>query len=373
MSTEGFENARLVITFFAKTRPSDTTSIAVPSDQDAYRSQSIACGPAFSQLLRLQVGSVSPTLSDHRTLSPGIFQSTYIITPPFPNPSELRHHASITSFEALHAVEIVFDLYSTSSSHSSLRPLKLAVFDMDSTLINEEVIDELARSIGITSAVSAITARAMNGEIEFEQSLRERLSLLKGVKADVWEELRKTVTIAAGARELITYLRGRGVVTVVVSGGFAPMALWLKEQLGLDHAFANHVRKSIRRTTDSVLIHTPNLQLVVSPSTDSFPFPHLSGGLSPEHPIVTPEYKRQILESMAQRNSIPLSESLVVGDGSNDLLMLGAAGLGIAWRAKERVQREAPQRLNGTTLSDLIHVLGRGPEECNKRENRIQG
>ncbi|KAI4203427.1 MAG: hypothetical protein LQ346_001776 [Caloplaca aetnensis] len=353
MSSEGVENARLVLTFFAKARPSNTTSTAVLSDQDAHRSQSIACGPAFSQLLRLQVGPVSPTLSDHRTLSPGIFQSTYITTAPFPNPSKLRHHASITSFEALHAVEIVFDLYSNPSSHSSLRPLKLAVFDMDSTLINEEVIDELARSIGITSAVSAITARAMNGEIEFEQSLRERLSLLKGVKADVWEELRKTVTIAAGARELITYLRERGVITVVVSGGFAPMALWLKEQLGLDHAFANH--------------------LVVSPSTDAFPFPHLSGGLSPEHPIVTPEYKRQILESMAQGNSIPLSESLVVGDGSNDLLMLGAAGLGIAWRAKERVQREAPQRLNGTTLSDLIHVLGRGPEECNKRENRNGG
>lgn len=116
---------------------------------------------------------------------------------------------------------------------------------MDSTLINEEVIDELARSIGITSAVAAITARAMNGELEFEQSLRERLALLKGVKADVWDELKKTVTIATGAKDLVDYLRERHVLTVVVSGGFAPMALWLKEQLGLDYAFANHVRKSL--------------------------------------------------------------------------------------------------------------------------------
>ncbi|KAL8930542.1 MAG: hypothetical protein Q9208_000726 [Pyrenodesmia sp. 3 TL-2023] len=343
MTTEGVEKARFVLTFFAKTRPSNISSIAIPPDQDAFESQSIACGPAFSQLLTTEVGPASLTLFDQRTLSPGIFQSTYITTPPFPDASKLRHHTSITSFEALHAVEIVFDLYFIAPTLPSLRPLRLAVFDMDSTLINEEVIDELARSIGITSAVSAITARAMNGEIEFEQSLRERLSLLKGVKADVWEELKKTVTIAAGAKELITYLHQRGVITVVVSGGFAPMALWLKEQLGLDQAFANH--------------------LVVSPSTGAFPFPHLSGDLSPGHPIITPEYKRNVLQSMAQEHSIPLSETLVVGDGSNDLLMLGAAGLGIAWRAKERVQREAPQRLNGTTLSDLIHILGGKPED----------
>ncbi|KAL8772065.1 MAG: hypothetical protein Q9209_002731 [Squamulea sp. 1 TL-2023] len=237
-------------------------------------------------------------------------------------------------------MEIIFDL-APHGAGSAIRPVKLAVFDMDSTLINEEVIDELARSIGITSAVSAITARAMNGEIEFEQSLRERLALLKGVKADVWEELKRTITIAVGAKDLINYLHGRGVITAVVSGGFAPMALWLKEQLGLDHAFANH--------------------LVVSPSNATYPYPHLSGDLSPEHPIVVPEYKKQVLESLAQVNSIALLETFVVGDGSNDLLMLGAAGLGVAWRAKERVQREAPQRLNGTTLSDLIFLFG-GPE-----------
>lgn len=366
MTTKGVEKARFVLTFFAKTRASNTSSTAVPPDQDAFKSQSIACGPAFSQLLTTEVGLASLTLSDHRTLSPGIFQSTYITTTPFPDASKLRHHTSITSFEALHAVEIVFDLYFIASTHSSLRPLRLAVFDMDSTLINEEVIDELARSIGITSAVSAITARAMNGDIEFEQSLRERLSLLKGVKADVWEELKKTVTIAAGAKELITYLHQRGVITVVVSGGFAPMALWLKEQLGLDQAFANHVRKIFGSITKLTLIYSQHPQLVVSPSTGAFPFPHLSGDLSPGHPIITPEYKRQVLESMAQEHSIPLSETLVVGDGSNDLLMLEAAGLGIAWRAKERVQREAPQRLNGTTLSDLIHILGGKPEDSNE-------
>ncbi|KAL8699588.1 MAG: hypothetical protein Q9224_001348 [Gallowayella concinna] len=335
MSPEGGD-ARLIITFFAKGRPSNAGSDTVIHGQNDFKSQSAACGPAFSKLLASSVATTELTLHSYRTLAHGIFQSEYIPGSPFFSIRELRHHASIIAFEAFYALEIVFDLVPPGPSNP-LRPVKLAVFDMDSTLINEEVIDELARSIGITSAVSAITARAMNGEIEFEQSLRERLALLKGVKADVWEDLKKTVTIAAGAKELIDYLRERGVITVVVSGGFIPMADWLKEQLRLDHAYANH--------------------LVVSPSTDAYPYPHLSGELSPEHPIVVPEYKQRVLESLAQEHSIPISETFVVGDGSNDLLMLGAAGLGVAWRAKERVQREAPQRLNGTTLSDLIHLL----------------
>ncbi|KAI4279036.1 MAG: hypothetical protein LQ337_000551 [Flavoplaca oasis] len=328
MSVEGCNNARLIVTCFAKSRP---------SSQDDFRSHSLACGPTFSQLLVSQLSPAQSILDSYCTLAPGIFQSVYTITNPRPNPARFRHHASITAFEALHAVEIVWDIVPNGVS-KGFRPVRLAVFDMDSTLINEEVIDELARSIGITSAVSAITARAMNGELDFEQSLRERLALLKGVKADVWDELKKTITIAEGAKELIDHLRERHVLTVVVSGGFAPMASWLKEQLGLTYAFANH--------------------LVVSPSNATYPYPHLSGELSSEHPIVVPEYKKHVLESLAKEHSIPLSETFVVGDGSNDLPMLGAAGLGVAWRAKARVQREAPQRLNGTTLSDLIYLLG---------------
>ncbi|KAL8874006.1 MAG: hypothetical protein Q9174_000602 [Haloplaca sp. 1 TL-2023] len=334
--------ARFIVTFFAKTRPSNAASGAILVQDDS-KSQSRACGPTFSSLLAPQVSPGSLTLLTYNTLAAGVFQSIYNVTTPFPNPAKVRHHASIAAFEALHAVEIVFDLVPSSNTSDFVRPVKLAVFDMDSTLINEEVIDELARSIGITNDVAAITARAMNGEIEFEQSLRERLGLLKGVKAVVWEELKSTVTVADGAKELIKYLRDHGVITVVVSGGFAPMANWLKEQLGLDHAFANH--------------------LIVSPSNSKYPYPHLSGELSPEHPIVVPAYKRQVLETLAQENAIPLSETFVVGDGSNDLLMLGAAGLGVAWRAKERVQKEAPQRLNGRTLSDLIYLLGGTIEE----------
>ena len=231
------------MTFFAKTRPSNAASGAILVQDDS-ESQSRACGPTFSSLLVPQVSPGLLTLLTYNTLAAGVFQSIYTVNAPFPDPAKIRHHASIAAFEALHTVEIIFDLVPSSNTPEFVRPVKLAVFDMDSTLINEEVIDELARSIGITDAVAAITAKAMKGEIEFEQSLRERLALLQGVKADVWEELKNTVTVANGAKELIKYLREHGVITVVVSGGFAPMANWLKEQLGLDHAFANHVRNS---------------------------------------------------------------------------------------------------------------------------------
>ena len=112
---------------------------------------------------------------------------------------------------------------------------------MDSTLIDQEIIDELARSVGLTAQVSAITARAMNGEIGFESSLRERVGMLKGVRESVWEELKGRVTVAEGAKELVGFLRGRGCMTGVVSGGFAPMAEWLGGELGLDFVVANHV------------------------------------------------------------------------------------------------------------------------------------
>ena len=270
--------------------------------------------------------------------APGV--SRYILRPNHPeilNCKSLRHSESVKEFENNHAVEIIFDLCPSVSS-TGQRPLKLALFDMDSTLINEEVIDELARSIGISDAVSAITARAMNGDIDFATSLKERVAMLKGVPTTVWDNLKKTVTIAEGAKDLILGLKKRGVYTGVVSGGFTPMAEWLRGELGLDVALANH--------------------LIESPPTDDFPFPHLSGELNPDFPIVTPELKESTLFQLSAEHSIPLSETLAVGDGSNDLLMLGAAGLGVAWRAKTKVQAAAPMRLNGESLADLLYLLG---------------
>lgn len=292
-----------------------------------------------------------------------VFQSRYMMpsprgrNPPMPDLKALRTHRSIIAFESKHRLEIVFDVFShalitTTPSPTSpttiitvapYRPIKLALFDMDSTLILEEVIDELARSIGAYDAVSAITSRAMaDPTFDFAASLRARAALLRGVPADIWSSLQQEgkIHIAPGARELIAGLKARGCVTGVISGGFTPMAEWLKAQLGLDLAFANN--------------------LASSGPTAEFPFDHLTGqlDLTAGKVIVTPDCKRDTLIAEAAKRGIPMQMTLAAGDGSNDLKMLGAAGLGIAWNAKPRTQEQAPMRLNRGSLSELLFLLG---------------
>lgn len=267
------------------------------------------------------------------------------------NLKALRIHPSIQTFEFTHKLEVIFDIFTPppsptlpSSITVPTRPIKLALFDMDSTLILEEVIDELARSINAYDAVSGITARAMaDPSFDFAASLRARVALLKGVPADIWSSLRQKVHIAPGAKELIAGLKARGCVTGVISGGFTPMAEWLKGELGLDLAFANH--------------------LAVSAPTAEFAYEHLTGGLdlNDGKVIVTPEFKKATLIAEAGRRGIPMQMTLAAGDGSNDLKMLGAAGLGVAWNAKAKTQEQAPMRLNGGSLRELLYLLG--PEE----------
>ena len=262
---------------------------------------------------------------------------------------------------------------------TSPRPLRLAVFDLDSTLINQEVIDELAASIGRGAEVGAITERAMRGELDFAASLRERVGLLRGVPAEtVWEGLKKVITFAEGARELCRGLRKLGVRLVVLSGGFQPMVNWVVAELGLDEGWANHVSTFISfirfAASSSSLLSEIWLrrlelalsrcsQLVTSPATDEIPFPHLTGQLDPKFPIVTAARKRVLLENIAAEHGIPLCQTMCVGDGANDLEMLGAVGeaggIGIAFKAKEKVQKLAPNRLNGRSLLDLLYLTGR--------------
>ena len=213
----------------------------------------------------------------------------------------------------------------------------LAVFDMDSTLIQQEVIDELARAVGLYDQVAAITEAAMRGEApytDFETSLRARIGLLKGVRMSIWDDLKAgTITFTPGARELVQCLKQLGWKTAVLSGGFTPLANWVKETLGLDYAFANHL---------------------VSDSTLNV----LTGELVPEAPIIHAEKKRELLGQLAAENGIPVERVIAVGDGSNDLLMMHAAGFGLAFNAKPKVQLAAPARLNSQTLLDVMHVLG---------------
>ena len=325
---------KLIITFFETARHTP----------DILKDHLPPTTPAFEDFRRL-LADLAPTSRFTRCSTyfpaPYVTQSIYIIQEPYKQEdwSALRQTSAFKNFENLYKIEVIIDQHpNTTPTSAPNRPLSLALFDMDSTLIDQEVIDELARSVGVSDAVSAITARAMNGDIDFATSLKERVGMLKGVKTTVWEDLRKTITIAEGARELIAGLKRRGVYTAVASGGFTPMAEWLKGELGLDIAVAN--------------------TLLVQEPTEEFPYPHLSGLLDPAFPIVTPEFKRATLLSLAAAHSVPMHETLAVGDGSNDLLMLGAAGLGIAWRAKVKVQIAAPMRLNGETLADLLYLFG---------------
>lgn len=344
MSPKHMQNAVLIITFFPKSRltPLDGNIEATAGSGNRIQDETEATKaslPFYVDYFTELLAQLLPQLKykSSQLLTPHITQSTYAgLNQDLPDFSRIRHDAPIREFESKHSLEIIFDVPPNASGHQH-RPLRLALFDMDSTLINEEVIDELARSIGVSDAVSAITARAMNGDIDFATSLSERVAMLKGVHTNVWEDLKKTVTIATGARELVSGLKKKEVLTGVVSGGFTPMAEWLKGELGLDVAFANHL-------------------LEEGPTAD-FPYPHLSGLLDPRYPIVTPELKRETLKSLAADHAIPLSETLAVGDGSNDLLMLGTAGLGIAWNAKEKVQIRAPMRLNGNTLADVLCLI----------------
>ena len=209
---------------------------------------------------------------------------------------------------------------------------------MDSTLIYQEVIDLIAASIGVEEEVSAITARAMNGELDFSASLRERVKLLKGVDADIFTQLRSVITPMKGARELMKGLKRIGCKTAVLSGGFIPLTQWLADHLGIDYAFAN--------------------TLAVDPVSKT-----LTGEVVGD--IVNAERKRDLLLEIAKKEGVALEQVVAVGDGANDLKMMKEAGLGVAFMAKPVVQMEAEARLNVGNLLDLLHVFGLTAEEIN--------
>ena len=216
---------------------------------------------------------------------------------------------------------------------------RLAVFDMDSTLVQQEVIDEIARTLGVEDTVSAITTRAMNGELDFSQSLRARCALLRGVSSSVFEDVKKIITLTPGAQDLVRALKRLGFKTAVLSGGFTPVTSWQAQQLGLDYAFANH--------------------LVVSADGAT-----LTGEL--EGQIVDGEKKKELVQQIAEREGIPMDQVLVVGDGANDLPMMGVAGFGVAFNAKPKVQAEAPARLNSDSLLDILYLMGFTKDEIDQ-------
>ena len=214
------------------------------------------------------------------------------------------------------------------------RAKRLVVMDMDSTLIQIEVIDELARLAGVGVEVAEITERAMNGELDFDGSLRARVALLKGMPATALEEVYRNIPLTPGARTLVTVLKRLGFRTAVISGGFRFFTDRLQADLGLDYAFANQLE-----IIDGVV--TGNLL----------------------GPIVDGARKAQLLEEIAAREGITLDQTIAIGDGANDLPMLGKAGLGIAFNAKARVREQADTHINQQNLDSILYLLGLSERE----------
>ena len=211
-----------------------------------------------------------------------------------------------------------------------VRPHKLALFDMDSTLIEQEVIVELAKKAGIGEQVDTITESAMRGEIDFAQSFTRRVALLKGLSSEVLEDIvANHITFSPGAKRLISALKNHGYYVVLVSGGFNYFAEYVKNSLGMDESYAN----------DLDIVDN----LVTGEITSA---------------IVDGKRKAEILQAVAQRLSIKLSETVAVGDGANDLPMLGLADIGIAYRAKPIVRDQADYAVTVAGLDGVMTVLG---------------
>lgn len=211
-----------------------------------------------------------------------------------------------------------------------LAPHKLALFDMDSTLIEQEVIVELAKKAGIGEQVNAITESAMRGEIDFSESFTRRVGLLKGLSKDVLDEIiRDNITFSLGAKRLISGLKNNGYHVVLVSGGFNYFAEFVKNELGIDEIYANDL---------------------------DFEDDKLTGKIT--SPIVDGKRKAEILQQVAKRLNIDLSQTVAVGDGANDLPMLSLADIGIAYRAKPVVREQADFAINMTGLDGVLGILG---------------
>ena len=213
-------------------------------------------------------------------------------------------------------------------------PPSLVAFDMDSTLIDAEVIDELALEAGVGEQVAAITESAMRGEIDFQQSFATRVSLLEGLSADALTAVADRLQLNPGAEVLLKNLKYLGFKTAIISGGFTFFARHLQSRLDIDYVYANHLDIAAGAVTGKVVGE-----------------------------IIDGQRKAQILTEIARREGLAVKQVVAVGDGANDLPMLGIAGLGIAYRAKPRVRAEAKQAISNNSLAAVLCILGYSEED----------
>lgn len=204
----------------------------------------------------------------------------------------------------------------------------LLVMDVDSTLIMEEGIDLLGEEAGVGAQVAAITERAMRGELDFEVALRERVALLKGLPEDIFTRIAERIHFTPGAEDLVKELHKRGYKVGLVSGGFHETVDRLAEQLGVDYVKANRLEIQQGILTGQVL-----------------------------GKIVTKDTKLAMLKEWASENNLELNQTIAMGDGANDLPMIQAAGMGIAFMAKPIVREQAPYQIQERNLYRVIDLL----------------
>ena len=209
------------------------------------------------------------------------------------------------------------------------RAMRLIVMDVDSTLIQDEVIDLLADRAGCAAQVAQVTDSAMRGDLDFADSLRERVALLKGLDAGILNEVRASLRLTPGARTLIRTLKRLGYRCGIVSGGFTAVIQPLADELGIDYVAANTLEISGGKLTGQVI-----------------------------EPIIDRDGKTEALRNFAREAGVPLSQTVAVGDGANDLGMIGAAGRGVAFNAKPVVQDAADTSVNVPYLDTILYLLG---------------
>jgi phosphoserine phosphatase len=246
------------------------------------------------------------------------------------------------------ACDLVFDGDATSAEQTAraaignapvdclVQPLagrrkQVLVADMESTIIENEMLDELADFVGLRAQVAEVTRRAMNGELDFAAALAERVALLKGLPVSVLDEAYAKVRVMPGAAALVATMRAAGAETALVSGGFGVFAEKVAARLGFAQVVCNHLDLAGGQIAGTVAA-----------------------------PLVTADTKRRTLVEIAAARGVALADTLAVGDGANDLPMLGEAGLGVAYRAKPKVAAAAQARVDHGDLTALLFAMGIG-------------
>lgn len=277
------------------------------------------------------IADVAQILANHKInieridkVSPVEFSSLEISTSLSKTLDTQTLKAELLKASTVHKIDVAF-----LKDNVFRRNKRLIVFDMDSTLIQTEVIDELADLCGVGDEVKAVTHRAMNGELDFDESLKLRVSKLKGLETKKMQEILDRLPLTPGVEDFLKTVKNLGYKVALISGGFTFFADALKAKLGLDYSFANELEIVDGKLTGNV-----------------------------KGTIVNANQKALLVKLISQQENISLEQVVAIGDGANDLPMLATAGLGIAFHAKDIVRKQAQQHMSHGPMTSILYFLG---------------